>query len=235
MRCLVLATSVTLVLAACSDDGGKDASVDIDNGSCGDQVRFTGEYIDWDSGTAFCGIKDATLEVEGGGAMDGTAPNGRFDLCLPGANVNTRVNITQPTAASECTQPASTYPMPTILYASKAVIRGGGFFSARSMTVARQTSFFTQIGQPFDAARGQVVVHVNGVTPRAVTLSGDHGAPQVNSGSGWAAGDTGIDVVFPNVAIGSGKAKLSIAGGGLGEGDIPVIAGTITNVALIAN
>ena len=38
----MVATSITFVLAACSDDGGKDASVDIDNGSCGDQLRFTG-------------------------------------------------------------------------------------------------------------------------------------------------------------------------------------------------
>ncbi len=235
MRCLVVATSITLVLAACSDDGGKDASVDIDNGSCGDQVRFTGEYVDWEAQAAFCGIKDAILEVEGGGAMDTTAPNGRFDLCLPGANVNTRINITQPTAASQCSQPASTYALPTFLYANKAVIKGGGFFSARSLTMARQTSFFTLIGQTFDATRAQVVVHVNGVTPRAVTLSGDHGAPWAANGTTWAAGDTGIDVFFPNVAVGSGKAKLSIAGGGLGEGDIPLVAGTITNVALIAN
>ena len=59
--------------------------------------------------------------------------------------------------------------------------------------------------------------------------------PSLRSGTTWAAGDTGTDVVFPNVAVGTGKAKLSIAGGGLGEGDVPVMAGTITNVALIAN
>ena len=223
-----------LALVGCSDDANKDASVDIDNGSCGDQVRFTGEYVDWDTHAGFCGIKDATLDVTGG-ATDSTAPNGRFDLCLPGANVSTQLAITQPAAASQCTQPASTYTIPTIIFASKAVIRGGGFFSARSITMARLPTFFTQIGQTYDPAKAIVVVHVNGAAPRALTLSGDHGAPQVVSGATWAPGDTGADVVFPNVAAGTGKAKLSIAGGGLGEGDVPVIAGTITNVALIAN
>ena len=223
-----------VALVGCSDDANKDASVDIDNGSCGDQIRFTGEYVDWDDHTAFCGIKDATLDVAGG-ATSNTAPNGRFDLCLPGANVNTMLTVTQPTAASQCTQPASTYATPTIIYASKAVIKGGGFFSARSITMVRLPTFFTQIGQTYDPAKAIVLVHVNGATPRAVSLAGDHGAPQAVAGTTWAAGDTGTDVVFPNVAVGTGKAKLSIAGGGLGEGDVPVMAGTITNVALIAN
>ncbi len=225
---------VSLALVGCSDDANKDASVDIDNGSCGDQVRFTGEYVDWDTHTTFCGIKDATLDVTGG-ATSTTAPNGRFDLCLPGANVNTTLTITQPTVASQCTQPASTYLTPTIIFASKAVIRGGGFFSARSITMSRLPAFFTQIGQTYDPAKAIVVVHVNGAMPRAVTLSGDHGAPQTTTATGWAPGDIGTDVVFPNVAAGTGKAKLSIAGGGIGEGDVPVTAGTITNVAVIAN
>ncbi|MEO7097059.1 MAG: hypothetical protein ABI175_27615 [Polyangiales bacterium] len=225
---------VTLALVGCSDDANKDASVDIDNGSCGDQVRFTGEYVDWDTHTAFCGIKDATLDVVGG-ATDTTAPNGRFDLCLPGANVNTTLTITPPTAASQCTSPASTYTTPTTIYASKAVIKGGGFYSARSITMARLPAFFTQIGQTYDPAKAIVVVHVNGATPRAVSLSGTHGAPQVVIGAAWVAGDTGTDVVFPNVDAATGKAKLSVTGGGLGEGDVPVTAGAITNVAVIAN
>jgi hypothetical protein len=224
---------VVLVLAGCSDPS-KDASVDIDNGSCGDQVRFTGEYVDWDSHTAFCGIKDATLDVAGG-ATDSTAPNGRFDLCLPGANATTELAITQPAAASQCTQPAAMYTTPTIIIASKDVIRGGGFFSARSITTTRLPAFFTQIGQTYDPAKAIVVVHVNGATPRAVSLSGTHGAPQAITGTAWAAGDTGTDVMFPNVDVGTGKVKVSIASGGVGEGDVPVRAGTITNVALIAN
>src|SRR6187551_1049618 len=89
-----------LGLAACGDDGGvpgdgsrdagadalRDATfvpVDIDNGSCGDQIRFTGEFVDWDFDDTSCGIFNALFEVAPQGAMDSTAPNGRFDLCIP--------------------------------------------------------------------------------------------------------------------------------------------------------
>lgn len=222
---------VALAVVGCSDGASKDASVDIDNGSCGAQLRFTGEYVDWDTHTAFCGIKGATLDV----ASAPTAPNGRFDLCLPAANASTTLVITQPAMSSECSHPTSTYTMPTVIYASKAVIKGGGFYSARSITMARLPAFFTQIAETYDPAKAIVVVHVNGATPRAISLVGDHGAPQVIAGASWAAGDTGSDVVFPNVAATTGKVKLSFAGGGIGEGDIPVTAGTITNVAVIAN
>ena len=55
--------------------------VDIDNGSCGDRLHLTGEYVDWDNDTHFCGIKDAIFTETG--AMDTTAPNGRF-AAIPG-------------------------------------------------------------------------------------------------------------------------------------------------------
>lgn len=224
----------SLALVGCSDDANKDASVDIDNGSCGSDLRFTGEYLDWDSHTSFCGIKDAMLQVSGG-PIDSTAPNGRFDLCVPGTATTTELMITQPTGPSGCTQPPSTYPMPTMFYAIRAVIRGGGFFSGRSITANRRPAFFTQIGQTYDPTKAIVFVHVHGATPRAITLANAHGAPQVITGNTWAAGDTAADVMFPNVDVGTGKVKLSIAGGGTGEGDVPIAAGTITNVAVIAN
>src|SRR3954470_21504655 len=140
MRVRSIAIAITL-LGACGDDGAKDASVDIDNGSCGDMLRFTGELVDWDNHFRFCGVKDASLEVAGGGAMDTTAPNGRFDLCLPGADKFTRINVTFDAAASQCTQPASMYLMPTVIYADHAVIKAGAFYSARAMTMARQPTF----------------------------------------------------------------------------------------------
>lgn len=228
-RCLVIAVT----LAACGDDGPKDASVDIDNGSCGDMLRFTGELVDWDTHTRFCGVKDASLEVAGGGAMDGTAPNGRFDLCLPASTKFDRLNITFDIAASQCTATPSPYMLPTIIYADHGVIKAGGFYSARAITMARQPAFFTEIQQTFDATRGQVLVHVNGMNHPKITLAADHGASQTPTATGWAAGDAGTDVFFPNVALGTGTVKLQIAGGGTGETEIPVVAGTITNVAVI--
>jgi len=201
---------------------------------------FAPDYIfshehDWDSHTMFCGVKDAVLQVEGQGAMDSTAPNGRFDLCLPAGAATSRLTVTFAAVNSECTSPKSNYTLPTIIVGNPAVIHAGGFTSARAMTVARQASFFTQIGQTFDPTRGQLFVHVNGVNPKKLTLAGDHGAPQVTTTTGWAAGDTGTEVFFPNVAVGSGTAKLTIEGTGIGAGDLPIVAGTLTDVAVISN
>lgn len=228
-RIVIALTFVSL--AACGDDGSKDASVDIDNGSCGDMLRFTGELMDFDTHSHFCGVKDAVLEVAGGGAMDGTAPNGRFDLCLPGADKFDKLTVMFDVAASQCTVPSSTYMMPVVVYADHGVIRAGGFYSARAMTMARQASFFQEIQQTMDPTRGHVFVHVNGMKLPKITLAADHGPTQATTPTGWAAGESGTDLFFPNVAV--GNAKLQIAGGGTGETEIPVIAGTITNVAVI--
>jgi len=230
-RCsTVIALTLASALAACGDDGPQDATVDIDNGSCGDQLRFTGELMDWDTQTRFCGVMGAVLENPGG-SMDTTAPNGRFDLCLPGANKFDKLSVLFDTAPSQCTQTPSSYMMPVVVYADHGVIKGGGFYTARAMTMARQASFFQEIQQTMDPTRGHVVVHVNGMKQPKITLAADHGPPQVTTATGWAPGDAGANVFFPNVAV--GNVKLQIAGGGTGETEIPVVAGTITNVAVI--
>jgi len=234
-RIVILAA---LLLGACGDDGAGPidsgvAPVDIDNGLCGDQIRFTGELVDWDTHTAFCGINAATVEVPGGG-MDGTAPNGRFDLCLPDA-ASTRLNVTFAAANSQCTSPAAAYTIPTILYASKAVIQSGGFFSARSFTTARQTTFFQKVGVPFDAAKAQVFVHVDGPA-RTITLGAAHGPTHAvvvgTVSTDWAATESGQDVFFPNVDVGTGTTTLGITGNAVAPESIPLIAGTITNVSV---
>lgn len=225
---------VTWLFGACGDDGAGpvDAAavpVDIDNGSCGDQIRFTGEYVDWDSDASFCGINDALIEVPNG-SMDGTAPNGRFDLCIPDAPT-TRLDVTQPTAMSQCTTPVSSYSVPTILVANKAVIQAGAFFSARAFTTARQATFFQMVGTAFDSNKAQVHVHVEGA-PRAVQITAAHGTTQAITTTTWAAGDTGKEVFFPNVDVGAGTTMLTVTGGALGTGSIPLVAGTITNVTV---
>ena len=232
-----------VTVAACGDDGSSAGDggpddimivVDIDNGSCGDTVRITGEYINWEQASGFCGINEAVFEVEGGGQMDSTAPNGRFDLCTPD-QAATRLVITQPTANSQCTQVPAGYTLPTILYARKDVIQSGAFYSARSWTTAQQDVIFTAVGQPFDAAKAQLHVHVDG-TPRAVSIAAAHGPTQaIASGTEvWSAGATGTDVFFPNVDVGSGQTLLTVAGSSVGAGNVPLIAGTRTNVTVLA-
>jgi hypothetical protein len=236
MRSSLLVIAIGM-FSGCSGGGGAtDASftVDIDNGSCGDQLRFTGEYVDWDNDARFCGIALATVEVEGGGAQDTTAPNGRFDLCIPRTSPTTKLVVTQPAGMSQCTDPPSGYSVPTIFWANRDVILAGGFFSARAFTTARQASFFQAAGLTFDSNKAQVLVHVNG-TPAAVSLAAAHAAPQAVAATTWAPGDTGHEVFFPNVDVGNGTTTLSVAGGAIGTGSIPLVAGTITNVAVVVH
>jgi hypothetical protein len=230
-----LVSLAILVLAACSDDAAKvDASftIDIDNGSCGDQLRFTGEYVDWDTNASFCGISEAVVEVDPDGQMDTTAPNGRFDLCIP-RNPTVKLVVTQPANMSQCSNPRSSYAVPVILHANRDLILAGGFFSARAFTMARQATFFQSIGQTFDPAKAHVVVHVNGMPTTPVALAAAHGPAQAVVATTWAPGDNGHDVFFPNVEVGGGSTMLTVSGGAIGQGAIPLVAGTITNVSVL--
>jgi hypothetical protein len=221
------ARSVALLVmfCACSDDAGPQdaAPPDIDNGSCGATVRFTGEYVDWDSGGGVCGIYAAELAVQGGGERMTTAPNGRFDLCIPDAAV-VLVDITPPAAESQCTTPRATYSLPAIAVASKAVITAGGFWSGRGFVTARQA---------IDATKAQVFVHVNG-PPREVSISAAHGPAQARANDAWSSGAIGQDVFFPDVDPAGGATMLS-ASGAIGAGSIPLVAGKMTNLSIITH
>jgi hypothetical protein len=217
-----------VTLCACGDDAApRDASTpDIDNGACGSMLRFTGEYIDWDSGAAFCGILGAELTVQGSGAKGTTPPNGRFDLCVPDQAV-ALVDIKPSTSISPCAMPQTppaTYALPGIAVANKAVILAGGFWSGRGFVMARQA---------VDATKAQVFVHVNGA-PGPVSISATHGPTQARVNNTWSPGDTGPDVFFPDVDPAGGATTLSAAGA-IGTGSIPLVAGKMTDVSIIAN
>jgi hypothetical protein len=218
--------ALLVIVCACGGDAApRDATTpDIDNGACGSMLRFTGEYIDWDSGAAFCGILGAELQVQGGGATSATAPNGRFDLCIPDAPV-TLVDIKPPTTASPCAMPQpppATYTLPGIAVANRAVILAGGFWSGRGFVMGRQA---------VDPTKAQVFVHVNG-TPRAVSIAAAHGTAQARMNDTWAPGETGQDVFFPDVDPTGGTTTLS-AGTAIGTGPIPLVAGKMTEVSII--
>jgi hypothetical protein len=220
---------LAITLAACSSGPNKPKDAAID----GAELFFTGEVVDWDStDTMFCGVFMAGMEVDGDATRhDSTNPNGRFQLNLAPA-ATTRVDITPPTAASECVTGNPTYaPIPGIVIADQAVIAASGFYSVRAMTSPRLTTFFTQVGTPFDSSKAQVFVHVDG-TARPVSIDAAHDATQAWDGTTWAAGDTGVNVFFPNVAVGAGTTTISMTGA-TGAGPAPIIAGTITYVTLI--
>jgi len=221
-------------LAACGgggttpSDAAIDAPADVgDAGPCGADLFFTGEMVDFDStDTTFCGIFGAGFTVAGDATRtDTTNPNGRFELCLPASASTVRVDITPPTGPSECTIPKSTYAVPGILIADKAVIEAGVMYSTRSFTVSRAPGF------AYDPTKAQVFVHVEGIQ-RAISISGTGDAAQAWDGAAWAAGTTGINVFFPNVDPTPGTTTVSMAGGALGTGAVPIAAGTFTYVTI---
>ena len=82
-------------------------------------------------------------------------------------------------------------------------------------------------------AKAFVMVHVDG-NQRAIALIAGHGTAQAFNGSTWAAGEQGTDVFFPNVDLGSGSTTLTAVGGAIGTGSIPLQAGKLTLVTLLA-
>lgn len=228
---LALLACLLVACGACGDDGDTPVDapivVDIDNGSCGDQLRFTGEYVDWDNDTAFCGINEALFQVEGDGAMDTSAPNGRFDMCIDGDVTITLADITPPTDASQCTTPPSTYTLPGIAVANATMLRAGGFWSGRNFTVSRQAT----IGFTPDPGKAHVFVHIDGPA-RTVAIDAAHDATQAVVENDWAPGDTGHEVFFPNVTVGGPTTITATPGTTIGLGAYPLAAGKITYVSL---
>ena len=225
MRTLALVLLVT-ACSACSDDGGGgvDATpvVDIDNASCGTNLNFTGELIDADSTTAtFCGVNNATFE--GGGAMDSTAPNGRFELCIPPSGT-TMVTVTPSATMSGCSSMPGTYTLPGIAVANTATIKAGTAWSGRMITMQRLATLVPG----FDMAKAHVMVHVDG-PQRAVAILATHATAKAYNGTAWADGESGIDVLFPNVEA-AGSTTLTVVGGAIGTGSIPLAAGKLTMV-----
>lgn len=216
--------ALCLLIPACNGDSPHDAMVpvDIDNGTCGEMVRFTGEYVDWDeSGSEFCGVFGAMFRARDGGGMSSTAPNGRFDLCVPDQPM-TLVDISPPTQPSSCSSTPGTYTMPGIAVASKDVIFAGGFWSGRAFVMGRQA---------VDPNKAQVFVHVHGA-PRKVSIGAEHGQAQTRDGGAWVSGETGQDVFFPDVDPSSGQTTIS-ADGAIVPDHIPLVAGTMTNVLIV--
>jgi hypothetical protein len=206
--------------AACGDDGHTiaDAMVDAIPDPCAPQMTFTGEYVDWDSTPAtFLGVFGATFTHRADPTKtDTTNPNGRFDLCIPAADGF--VDVTHMTG--------SAYVGGTVVV-NRAVIQSGAMQSYRSFTATRAADF------AFDSAKAHVFVHVAG-TPRAVSLAAGHAPAQAFDGATWSAGATGSAVYFPNVDV-QATTTLSVAGGALGTGPIPLTAGAFTYVTVLAN
>jgi hypothetical protein len=206
-----------LVLAACSDDA--PAIPDGPPDPCAPEMEVTGEYVDWDSTEAtFKGVMGAKFTLQSDSTKTAnTAPNGRF--IMPCIKAEDGLINVEPMAGSNY--------VPGVVVVDKALIQTGAMLSYRSFTTTRGADF------GFDASKAGVFVHVEG-TPRAVTVAGA-GSPFAFDGTTWAAGNTGKNVYFPGVVPGiTGMATVSMAGTAVGTGSVPVSAGSITYLTILA-
>lgn len=220
-----------LMIAGCGGgSNAADAAPDIDNGTCGAMIRFTGEYVDWDNDTTFCGLPGSIFTVRDTGLKDTLPPNGRVDVCVPD-QPTTLIDITPPSTIPSCktVDPMLMlkYLLPGIAVANKAVILAGGFWSGRTFLQNRET---------YDLTKAQVYVHIDGPA-RAVSLDSAHahGPLQAVVDKTWAPGDTGHEVFIPDVDPSGGTATLSVAGGAVGAGSIPLAAGKMTTLSVITH
>lgn len=234
-----------ILLAACScgnvtvspDAAKPDTGPVVDAGKCGANAFFTGEHVDWDeSDAAFCGVFNSTWKVRGSSdatMSDTTSPNGRFELCIPAQTADVILDVTPDTAASQCPNVAGNYPLRGIAIANakvQAELPAGRFFSARSYTLARGNSFYTQIGASYDPAKGALFIHTVGA-PKPIAITTPHDTAEAYDGTLWAAGATGVNVYFPNVA--AGTTTIQAATNTVGPTTVPIEANTITYVTLI--
>jgi len=204
-------------LAACGDDGGSTADALPD--PCAPQTTFTGEYVDWDSGgdAGFLGIFSATVTLRSDTSFtDVTAPNGRFEMCIPSAS--TTADVT-PMTGSEY--------VPGVIVVDQAVLATQPTLSYRSFKAARAA----EVG--FDAAKAHVFVQVAGGT-RTVTTAAPPGLMQVNDGAAWSDGNTGSTIYLGNIDV-AATTTLMISGGDVtGTKTVPLAAGVLTYVTLVA-
>jgi hypothetical protein len=203
--------------------------------SCGTGYRFAGRYLDWDSTEAApCPIAGATWTARDNSSRTATTDaTGAFSLCLE--SYLPFLVVAEPTAPSSCA--SGSYAMPATAISQPAVFFAGGAFVARAMTADRVTTFYASFGSSFDATRGNLLVHVDG-GPRTVSISSASDPPQAFDGAVWAASTVGGDVLFPNIDLGSAmspQTTVTVTGGAIGTGSVPLAAGAITYIAVVAN
>lgn len=174
----------------------------------------SGVYVDWDTSAPIAGAKlyahydDTRVAV--------TGDDGRFTLRL--ASYLWLVDVVAPAGVSMV--PVDVLVQPAVHYAGGAIV-------LRALSTERAASLYAAIGAPFDATRGQLLVHLDGA-PREVALAAPHAAAQVFDG--------GTDVLFPNVDLADDRMPtLTVTGHSIGAGSVPLVAGTLTQITVIAN
>jgi hypothetical protein len=215
-------------------DAKVDAPIDAqaDASACpAGQIEFTGEYVDWNSTNAqFCGIFMATLAQDSDLAnSDSTPPNGRFKLCVPGT-ARTQIDITNPSGASPCSPSPGSYSttMPGIAIADPAVITTGQIVSYRDFT----TTVASMFSPSLNASDAQLYVHVDG-SASTITLSEPAASEMYFDGTTWSTTPpaTIVAVFYMNLTPGTVTVTMT---GATGNGSVPLAAGAISYITLVA-
>jgi hypothetical protein len=220
---------------AAVDGAGSDASPDAYAGPCGFYFyEFTALYLDWDSTMdAYCPIAGARWYVHADPRYVTTNDKGELAICL--ASNNPELDVQATTAPSTCTNPPSMYAIPGLALATRAVLDEGGEFIVRSLDMARVGPFYASFGSSFDPTRGNLFVHVQNQY-RVVSISSPHDTTQAFDGTMWAAGASGENVYFPNIDLSAGTlTDVAVEGGAVGTGAVPLVAGQITYMTVVAN
>ena len=180
-------------------------------------MQFTGEFVDWDStASAFVGVPGAKLTLQSDATKTTmSAPNGRFIMCIPIADGLVTV---EPMTGSDY--------LPGTIVVKKDIVAFDYMLSYRGLKMARSTAF------GFDAGKGHVFVNVqNGM--RGVSSSPAATATHVFDGTTWATGTSGSNLFLASIT--GTSASLSASGGSvIGAGSVPLTAGAITYVTLVA-
>ena len=183
-------------------------------------MTFTGELLDWDSGgsVGFLGVAFATVTLRSDQTFtDMTAPNGRFEMCIPVGN----------DIADVSTMSGSDY-VSGLVVIDRQVQAALPTLSMRTFKSTRAADF------GFDVSAAHVFVHVIG-DARTVTTASAPGATHTFANGTWTAGNTGNEIYLANIPV-SSQTTLTVSGGDVtGPTTIPLSTGTFTYVTLIAN
>jgi hypothetical protein len=209
---------LVVVLAACGDDAGGGPGSDAGPDPCAPQMTFTGEYLDWDSATPFVAISGATFVWPTDPiTMDVTAPNGRFEMCIPANDGFVQVF---PMGGSDYVEGIVTVDRDSLAYLPVQ--------SYRSFKRARAADFL------FDADKAHVFVHVVGGA-RTVRTAVAAPVMQTFANGTWAAGNTGTDIYLGNIPVTGPDAVLDVSGGNyVGPTRIEVSRGQLAYATIVA-
>src|SRR5690606_35567286 len=208
---------LAIVFAACGEDGGNGTADAPPPDPCMPQMTITGELVDWDSGGAvpFMGIFGSTLTVrDDPSIMDVTAPNGRFEMCIPAAD-----GLVDVSAMSASDYVSGVVVVDRVVQAALPVL------SFRSFTATRAADF------AFDVSAGHVYVHIVGGDR---TVSAPSATAHTFTNGDWQAGGAGTDIYLANIPL-AAETTLTVSGGNVtGSTRVPLSAGQFTYVTLLA-